>query len=686
MGAEYTRQSSTEIQDGNTIQANDFNAEFQQLQSAFNATTGHTHDGTLGEGGPITKIGPAQNITVSGVAVTPSSDDTISIGGAGAEFKDLHIDGLAYIDGLGEDMLVATTAAVQFRDTDLSINSSADGQLDIDADTELEITAPTVDINASTSVNISNDLKLDSDSAVLSFGSDDDVTLTHVADTALLVNDGIAVQFRDSGLSINSSTDGQLDIDADTELELTSPIVDINASTSVNISNDLKLDSDSAVLSFGADGEVSIIHGADTGIQLKTTGVTADAVNDSLNIRVETDGSAAAGIGVGITFTAETGATNFETIGAIESTATDVTSGQEDADLTFYTMQGGTLTEVLRYDGIDDELVVSGGISFGSGTLETDSVSSKTANTNLSLSANGTGVVYVDDSLTVTGDLTVSGTTTTVNTEEINLADNTIVFNSNATGSATEDAGIEIERGDDANKTLLWNETDDKWTVGTETFVAGAVEVDNVKIDGNTISSTDTDGNIDIDLNGSGKLTINGSTSGVTDILDEDDMTSDSDTALATQQSIKAYVDTYGVPAGAILMWSGSVETIPDGWYLCDGTNSTPDLRNRFIVGAGDTYAVDDTGGSADAIVVEHNHTITDSGHNHNNAKAANGFSLNNSDQNYDVWSNWGYNNTEISTSTETTGITIDNAGSSGTNANLPPYYALAYIMKAIPA
>jgi len=78
--------------------------------------------------------------------------------------------------------------------------------------------------------------------------------------------------------------------------------------------------------------------------------------------------------------------------------------------------------------------------------------------------------------LTVSGDFTVSGTTTTVNTETIALADNVILINSNATGSATENGGIEIERGNDTNKTLIWNETTDKWTVGSETFVAGTFE------------------------------------------------------------------------------------------------------------------------------------------------------------------------------------------------------------------
>ena len=62
------------------------------------------------------------------------------------------------------------------------------------------------------------------------------------------------------------------------------------------------------------------------------------------------------------------------------------------------------------------------------------------------------------------------------------------------------------------------------------------------------------------------------------------------------------------IPSGGIILWSGAANAIPTGWYLCDGQNSTPDLRNRFVVGAGDTYAVDATGGSADATLVSHTH------------------------------------------------------------------------------
>jgi hypothetical protein len=71
--------------------------------------------------------------------------------------------------------------------------------------------------------------------------------------------------------------------------------------------------------------------------------------------------------------------------------------------------------------------------------------------------------VTIGGALIVSGDLTVNGTVTTVNTETINLADNIILLNSNATGTPTESAGIEVERGTDPNRSLIWNETNDRW-------------------------------------------------------------------------------------------------------------------------------------------------------------------------------------------------------------------------------
>jgi hypothetical protein len=143
------------------------------------------------------------------------------------------------------------------------------------------------------------------------------------------------------------------------------------------------------------------------------------------------------------------------------------------------------------------------------------------------------------------------------------------------------------------------------------------------------------------------------------------------------------------VPSGSILLWSGSTGSVPAGWLLCDGTNGTPDLRDRFIIGAGNTYAVNATGGTADAVVVTHTHAatstsvVTDPGHQHGagtftglNSPGANGYPS-------------GSNGAPTATPAAFTGITVAttttnaNAGVSGVGANIPPYYALAYIQKS---
>ncbi len=133
------------------------------------------------------------------------------------------------------------------------------------------------------------------------------------------------------------------------------------------------------------------------------------------------------------------------------------------------------------------------------------------------------------------------------------------------------------------------------------------------------------------------------------------------------------------VPSGMIMLWSGSTGSVPSGWQLCDGTNGSPDLRNSFIVGAGNTYSVGATGGTADAIVVAHTHAINDPGHAHT---VFVGTSAINGSTNNVTASPPGGNNNNLPTSTVTTGITNATTGVSGTGQNLPPYYALAYVIK----
>lgn len=151
------------------------------------------------------------------------------------------------------------------------------------------------------------------------------------------------------------------------------------------------------------------------------------------------------------------------------------------------------------------------------------------------------------------------------------------------------------------------------------------------------------------------------------------------------------------VPTGAILMWSGSIVSIPSGWALCDGTNGTPNLQNRFIVGAGDNYAVDATGG-ADSVALTtaqmpaHTHgagtiaTSSAGAHTHTYSDSyilGGGSFLDTGDGGTDR-----QQNTQTLTTNsagEHTHTITGNTGSTGSDAaheNRPPYYALAYIMK----
>jgi len=160
----------------------------------------------------------------------------------------------------------------------------------------------------------------------------------------------------------------------------------------------------------------------------------------------------------------------------------------------------------------------------------------------------------------------------------------------------------------------------------------------------------------------------------------------DNSTAVATTAFVRSIV-----PTGVIMMWYGSVGTIPSGWRICDGTMGTPDLRDRFVVGAGATYAVGVAGGSANAVVVNHDHTysgttVAAGSHNHEAGLSTGGggsspylkVNTQSPEQNRVSTSTVGNHQHGFSGTTNNA-----SGGQSGTNANLPPYYALCFIMKA---
>lgn len=146
------------------------------------------------------------------------------------------------------------------------------------------------------------------------------------------------------------------------------------------------------------------------------------------------------------------------------------------------------------------------------------------------------------------------------------------------------------------------------------------------------------------------------------------------------------------IPIGGIIMWSGNIAAIPTNWSLCNGLNGTPDLRDKFIIGASAdsggqanttvTGSTTKLGGTKDANVVTHTHTLTDPGHFHATRGTRQVQAGADNSGPFVTESDWANDSYQYKTSANVTGITVDSTGSSGTNQNLPPYYALAFIMR----
>ena len=165
------------------------------------------------------------------------------------------------------------------------------------------------------------------------------------------------------------------------------------------------------------------------------------------------------------------GATND----SFESTLV-VTDPTADRTITF---QDATGTVALLSDVTAQDVDFAGDTGTGAVDLDSQTFTIQGTTNEIETSASGQILtiglpndVTIGNDLTITGNLTVQGTQTILETETLTVDDNVIVLNSNATGSATVDAGIEIERGDDSNVTLIWDETNNRWTVGSESFVA----------------------------------------------------------------------------------------------------------------------------------------------------------------------------------------------------------------------
>tara|TARA_R100001460_G_scaffold6076_2_gene16209 strand:+ start:5157 stop:7628 length:2472 start_codon:yes stop_codon:yes gene_type:complete len=413
-----------------------------------------------------------------------------------------------------------------------------------------------------------------------------------------------------------------------------------------------------------ADADRVVVNDAGTMVQVALTDFETyfesalDTLSNVTTVGALNAGSITSGFGnvdVGssnltATGTVSLGATSFNdnaitnvgdiALDSISADGTDINVAVSDNSATAFTIKQGS----------DNYLVIDTGDS-----SESISIGTGVSGTAISI-GHGTSQTTVNDNLTVTGNLTVNGDTTTVSTSNTTVEDNLLELNSGASSNAN-DSGIIIERGSTGdNAVMLWDESADKFAFGTTTATAdstgnisytaagltlGSVDVDNINVNGNAITSTDTNGNITITPNGTGEVdiskvdidsgAIDGTTIGansaaagtfsqvtlasgasVTSILDEDNFASDSATALATQQSIKAYIASQtsaSTPAGVIVPYAGT--SAPTGYQFCNGqaldrstfsdlfsaigttygagngssTFNVPDLRGRVIAG-----------------------------------------------------------------------------------------------------
>ena len=643
---------------------------------SITATTANTSttDGALTVGGGL---GVAADVSI-GDDLRLLSDSVVLSFGADSDTTLTHTDGTG--------LTLNSTNKLTFGDAATFIHQSSNGVMTIDGEA-------TIDLNASTAVLVSNDLKLDSDAAVLGFGADNDVTLTHVHNVGLLFDTDNQLRFRDSAIKVYSSADGQLDIDADAEVEINTTLLDVNAninasgtytgaglmttggnivipdagtigsatdtnaigissggvvsitattastnSTSgaltvaggmgvaadLGVGDDIFMLSDSANIFMGADAEVSITHSHNEGLILQHTpagdntpmilqlrsgeaALTANEVIASLEFSgLDDSGTDATGVHAGIHAIAEAEFTSSANPTKLVFTTGVSEAAEADATAKMTLSSAGLLTiadDFMIKDGgtigvasTNDAMTISsaGIVTFKDDILIKDGGTIGVASTVDSITMASTGAVTfkndvtVSDDLIVTGDFTVNGDTTTINTTNKTITDATIELGNGTSGTPSNDGGLIIERGDAANAFIGFDESADKFIVGTGTFTGA------------------TTGNLSITAGALVCAGLEASTVTASGIIKTDDTTnatSTTDGSLQTDGGLSVVLDA---------VFGDDVKLITDASVLSFGANSEITLTHVHNTG----LLLADSGGTPTLQLHDSNESISsDGGH-----------------------------------------------------------------------
>jgi hypothetical protein len=488
MGATYTRQSS--YTDGDTITAAHTNDEFNQLLAAFAASTGHTHDGTTAEGGPITKL---LGNTLTFGAATAGTDITITFDGESNDGVLKWMEDEDYFE-FSDDILIASTEKLQFRDTAIYIHSSADGQLDLVADTEIQIAATTIDMNGNADISgnlgiggnltVTGTTTFNGGTITMGDAATDNVVFGADVDSSIIPDD-------DNTYDLGSSSQEWRDIYIDGTAYLDA--INFNGTAITATAAELnKLDGATVTVT-----EINILDG-DTSASA-TTVVDADRVvfNDAGTMKQVAVTDLAAYFDDEITAMPNLVTTAATTVGALNSGS--ITSGFGTIDTGSSTI---TTTGLITGGSLDIDDVVINGTTIG-----------HTDDTDLMTVASGLLTVAGEVSMTT---LDIGGTNVTSTAAELNIVDGDTSAGTTAVAGGD---GIVTNDGGTMRQTTV--DTFDTYLAATsKTLTNKTIDVDN-----NTVS------NIEVDNFKSG-------------VLDTDlSSVAGTDTTLASAKAIKAYVD-----------------------------------------------------------------------------------------------------------------------------------------------
>jgi len=506
MGATYTRQSS--YTDGDVIQAADTNNEFDQLLAAFASSTGHTHDGTTAEGGPITKL---LGNTLTFGAGTAGTDITITFDGETSDGVLTWKEDEDYFE-FSDDILIASTEKLQFRDTAIYINSSADGQLDLVADTEIQIAATTVDINGNADISgnlgiggnltVTGTTTFNGGTITMGDAATDNVVFGADVDSNIIPDD-------DNTYDLGSSSQEWKDIYIDGVAYLDA--IDFNGTSITSTGAEINiLDGDtSATSTTVADADRVVLNDGGTMKQVAVTDLSAyfdDEITAMPNLVTTAattvgalnSGSITSGFG-----TIDTGSSTITTTGLITGGSLDIddvvingtTIGHTD-DTDLMTVASGVLTVAGEVDAVS--LDISGDADID-GTLEADAITvagvalstfiRDTVGTNMISSNTESGITVTYDTsndnidfsvdAAQTGITSIKNTSLAIGRDDDNLikftTDNEIIFEVSGGDNVTFKASGEIEA------TSL--------DISGDADIDGTLEADAITVNGTALSS-----------------------------------------------------------------------------------------------------------------------------------------------------------------------------------------------------